>query len=50
MLDVVKERMISKCKQRYESIRTTLFRYVRKASGKSGSDREDIQLEKKYEH
>ena len=40
----------SKCKQRYESIRTTFSRYVRKAAGKSGVGRDDIQLEAKYEH
>ena len=40
----------SKCKQRYESIRTTFSRYVRKAGGKSGAGRGDIQLEPKYEH
>ena len=33
----------SKCKQRYESIRTT-------AAGKSGAGRDDIQFEAKYEH
>ena len=37
----------SKCKQRYESIRTTFSRYIRKALGKS---RDDIQLDPKYEH
>ena len=40
----------SKCKQRYESIRTTFSRYVRKALGKSGAGRDDIQLDPKYEH
>ena len=40
----------SKCKQRYESIRTTFSRYVRKALGKSGTGRDDIQLDPKYEH
>ena len=34
----------SKYKQRYESIRTTFSRYVRKALGKSGAGRDDIQL------
>ena len=40
----------SKCKQRYESTRTTFSRYVRKALEKSGSGRDDIQLDPKYEH
>ena len=40
----------SKCKQRYESIRTTFSCYVRKALGKSGAGRDDIQLDPKYEH
>lgn len=40
----------SKCKQKYESIRTTFSRYVKKAVGKSGSGGDDIPLEPKYEH
>ena len=40
----------SECKQWYESIRKTFSRYVRKALGKSGAGRDDIQLDPKYEH
>ena len=37
----------SKCKQRYESIRITFSRYVRKALGKSGASSDVIQLDMK---
>ena len=40
----------SKCKQRYERIRTTFSRYIRKALGKSSASRDDIPLDPKYEH
>ena len=37
------------CIKRYESIRTTFSRYVRKALGKSGTGRDEIHLDPKYE-
>lgn len=39
-----------KCIKRYESIRTTFSRYVRKALGKSGTGRDEIHLDPKDEH
>ena len=52
-MDIIKELLDveeGKCIKRYESIRTTFSRYVRKALGKSGTAREEIHLDPKYEH
>lgn len=41
---------VNTCKQRYESIRTTFSRYLKKCKPPSGSGSDVVVLEPKYEH
>lgn len=41
---------VDSCKQRYESIRTTFSRYLKKRKPPSGSGSDMVVLEPKYEH
>ncbi|CAB3999548.1 Hypothetical predicted protein [Paramuricea clavata] len=41
---------VDSCKQRYESIRTTFSRYLKKCKPPSGSGSDMVVLEPKYEH
>ena len=41
---------VNTCKQRYESIRTTFSRYLKRCKPPSGSGSDSVILEAKYEH
>ena len=41
---------VNKCKQRYDSVRTTFSRYLKKCKPPSGSGSDVVVLEPKYEH